>query len=120
MSDSIFISKLEVPVHIGVPEKERKEIQAVHISLELFPENTLFGSRDDLSNTIDYYLVTRKVIELAQERPRKLIEQLNEDVLRMLIGSFPIRAVDIETRKYIIPETEYVSVRMSLTKEAAN
>jgi len=117
MPDSIHISRLKVPVYIGVPEEERASSQDIEISLTLIPEKSLFGTQDEIDKTIDYYKVYQDVLALTQERPRKLIEQLNEDILNMLLKSYPLESASITTYKFIIPEADHVAVEMTLRKE---
>jgi len=119
MSDKITISRLQVPVYLGVPDEEREFAQSIEITLDLYPERSLFGTHDDIEQTVNYYEVSQRVIALVQERPRKLIELLNEEVLQMLLREFPLERVSITTYKYILPNTEHVAVSMTLTKESA-
>lgn len=116
MSDVIYISRLKIPVFIGVPLEERSSLQDIEISLELVPEGTLFGTKDEIENTVNYYEVAQGVKAVAQEKPRKLIEQLNEEVLTMLLQSYPLKSASITTYKYILPDAEHVSIKMTLLK----
>ena len=40
------------------------------------------------------------------------METLAEEIAADLLGSFPIRRVAVEVRKFILPETDYVAVRI--------
>lgn len=117
MSGFISISRQRVSVHIGVPDEERATPQDIEISLTLKPEQSLFGTEDQIDKTIDYFTVSQRVITEVQTKPRRLIEQLNEDILRMVLREFPVEEVSIDTRKFILKNTEYVSVAMTLNKE---
>lgn len=116
MSDCITISRLRVSVFIGVPDEERAESQEVEFTLEMTPERSLHGTEDEISATVDYYEVSLVLIQVAQERPRKLLELLNEEILHAVLQKFPVKHATLTTFKYIIPETEHVSVKMSLSK----
>jgi len=112
MEDSIFISQLEVRAHVGVPPAERGAAQRLTISLRIVPERGLAGLGDDIANTIDYAAVCIAARQEAESRPRRLIETLAGDIAALLLAKFPARAVEVEVRKYILPGTEYVGVRI--------
>ncbi len=117
MKQSITLSRMRIPMHIGVPDEERRFPQILEVSLTLYPSRSLFGTHDEIENTINYYEVSEAVRGIAQSRPRKLIEQLNEDILEALLESYPLERVDIQTHKFILENTQEVSVQMSLCKE---
>ena len=74
--ERIEIRRLEVSARVGVPEEERAEPQRLLVSLELIPEAPFGDLHDEISRTVDYYQVARRVRTLVAERPRKLIETL--------------------------------------------
>ena len=110
MTDAIIISQLELRAHIGVPAAERGSSQHLTISLRLYPARGLAGLEDDIANTVDYAAVCKAVQTEAESKPRRLIETLAEEIAVMLLARFPLSAVEIELRKYILPGTEYVAV----------
>ena len=108
--DTIRIQNLRAVTHIGVPDSERSAPQSVSICLRLVPEAGLGDLGDEVTRTVDYYEVSQRVLKLAADRPRKLIETLAEEVAEMLLDEFPLSEVGVEIRKFILPETDYVSV----------
>jgi len=112
----ITISRLRIPVFIGVPDEERQASQDIEISLSIVPETTLFGTNDKIDKTVDYYEISQRLTTVAQSHPRKLIEQLNEDLLKMVMEEFPVKAATITTYKFIINNTDHVSISMSRNK----
>ncbi|MBK1833396.1 dihydroneopterin aldolase [Roseibacillus ishigakijimensis] len=106
----IVVRKLRVAVHIGVPEEERAQAQELKISLTLETRSGLNGLGDDLARTVDYFALTEAVKALAQDRPRKLIETLAEEVALFLLAKFPLRAVRVEIEKAILLNCEGVVV----------
>ena len=61
---------------------------------------------------MDYAAAAEAVKALASAGSRVLVETLAEDIARMLITRFPIAAVEVELRKFILPDTEFVGVRI--------
>jgi dihydroneopterin aldolase len=116
-SSSIVVSRLELSAHIGVPDSERLEAQRLTLNLELVPVREMTALGDAIENTVDYFALTRRVRLLAAERPRKLIETLAEEICSCVLSEFPVRAVGLELRKYILPDTEYVAIRMQRVRD---
>ncbi len=113
------MSGLELSSYIGVPEAERAELQRLTVNLVLFPTAPLKQLGDDLGRTVDYYALTRRVRQIAGERPRKLIETLAEEICTCVLEEFAVRSLEVELRKYILPDTDYVAVRIARHAERA-
>lgn len=112
MKDAIIVKQLELKAFIGVPEAERGAPQRLTVSLVLYPERGLAGLGDSIDNTVDYFDVCQRIEALALERPRRLIETLAEEISEMLLAQFPLSSVSVELRKYILPNTAHVGVRI--------
>ncbi|MBV9128457.1 MAG: dihydroneopterin aldolase [Verrucomicrobia bacterium] len=112
--DHIHIAGLELRVHLGVPEAERAQPQRVTVFLTYWLEHGLRDLDDDLARTIDYAAVCATVKTLAAERPRRLLETLAEDIARGVLRAYhpACRAVEVELRKYVLPDTDFVAVRL--------
>jgi dihydroneopterin aldolase len=113
MPDQIHIDRLAVSAHLGVPDEERATPQRLEISLT-FPVAGVSAAAagDDLALTVNYYDVCETVRRVAAERPRRLIETLAEDLCAAVLAEFAVGSVRLEVRKFIIPETNFVSVRI--------
>lgn len=112
MADQILISKLELRTRVGVTGEERGLPQRILASLVLEPEKGFAGINDRLDCTVDYAAVARAVTELAHSGERALVETLAEDIAAMLIHRFRLEAVEVELRKFVLPDTEFVGVRI--------
>jgi dihydroneopterin aldolase len=110
MEDSIIVSQLECAAHIGVSDAERAVVQRLVVSLRLIPTAGLAIESDSLAMTIDYASVCAAVRQEVQAKSRRLIETLAEEIASMLLARYPLRAVEIEVRKFVIPGAEYVAV----------
>src|SRR6266853_1783154 len=67
---------------------------------------------DDLRNTVDYFAVCQAVKALAGARPRRLIETLAEEIAAAVLRDFAVAAVEVELRKFILPDTAFVAVKL--------
>jgi dihydroneopterin aldolase len=56
--------------------------------------------------------VTEFVKDLSLARPRRLIETLADEIAMALLTRFPLRAVNVELRKFILPDAAFVAVRV--------
>ena len=65
---------------------------------------------DRIENTVDYFVLSECVKELSLARPRRLVETLAEDIAAELLSRFPLEAVEVEVRKYILRDTQFVAV----------
>ena len=112
MPDRIHLEQLELLARIGVPDEERATPQRLALNLTLEPEND-FGALDDrIENTVDYFAVAQAVQQLAAARPRRLLETLAEDIAQEVLAHFAVRVVEVELRKFILPDTAFVAVRL--------
>ncbi len=110
--DSIIISDLEVFFRIGVTEGERAKPQRLLLSLELEHDIAPAAENDDLDHTIDYYAVSQRLLRLGEGREWRLIETLAVEISTLVLKEFAARSVVVEVKKFIIPQTRYVSVRI--------
>jgi FolB domain-containing protein len=109
--DQITIEDLEVLYRVGVPEQERANPQRLRLTIELERDFTLAAKTDDLAQTIDYHLLSRRLLGFGEGRSWKLIETLAVDLAEMILREFKPERVTVEVKKFVLPETRWVSVR---------
>jgi len=114
--DRIAIRGLRASTHVGVPEAERAEAQCLELDIVLEPERTFAELGDDFSQTIDYEAASNLVRRTVAEPARLLIETVAEDVASALLNAYPLRRVEIEVRKFILPGVGFVSVSIERGK----
>ncbi len=109
--NEIVIKSLAVQACVGVPDEERSQPQRLLIDIVLCPQVPFAALQDDITLTADYDAASRRIAAFVAERPRRLIETLAVEVADMLLAEFPVENAEVEIRKFILPETEYVAVR---------
>ena len=97
---------------VGVPDEERAQPQRLTVSLFLQPRNGFGDLGDDLARTVDYALVCQELQRFVSGRRDKLIETLAHEMAEHLLQSFALARVELELRKFILPETRYVAARV--------
>lgn len=110
--DTITLADLEVRFHVGVPDEERARAQRLLLTIEMDLPLSPAATTDDLEKTINYYEVGRRIGELGNGRQWKLIETLAEDIARLVLTEFKPFRIRVEVKKFILPDTRYVSVRI--------
>lgn len=112
-NDEIRIEELELIARVGVSEEERAQLQRLTVSLVLQPQNRFSDLADDLGRTVDYAAVCAELRRFVSGRRDKLIETLAHEMAEHLLRSFELARVQLELRKFILPETRFVAVRVT-------
>ncbi len=108
----IEINELELKGRIGVPKEERETSQRLVVSLR-FQITATFHSLDDrVERTVDYAVVATEVEKVVGTADTHLIETLILEIGDALMARFPMHRLQIELRKFILPNAGYVSVRL--------
>ena len=107
--DSITISDLQVPTHIGITDEERSKEQTLCVSIELFTDTSKAGTSDMITDTIDYAAVAEAVLELGKTQ-RNTLEKFAEDIAAMILKRFRPTSVKVAAWKYILPNARGVAV----------
>jgi 7,8-dihydroneopterin aldolase/epimerase/oxygenase len=110
--DQLIIRDLEVFYHVGVPDDERAQTQRLLLTIEMEGDWRTAAADDDLTQTIDYFAVSRLLLRFGEGRSWKLIETLAVDLAEAIRAGFKVPAVVVEVKKFILPEARYVAVRI--------
>jgi dihydroneopterin aldolase len=113
MPDLIHIEALDVRARIGVPDAERAVPQRLMVTLTLEPLRDFRALDDRIEATVDYAAVCETVKTLVSARPRRLVETLAEEIATALLADYPLRRAVVEVRKFILPDTDYVAIRVA-------
>jgi dihydroneopterin aldolase len=114
--ESIHIEQLEVHGRVGVPDSERAEPQRLSLNVTLWPN--IAELQDNIANTVNYSAVAEWVKEFVNQHDYKLIETLAEEMAAHLLAQFNLRKVEVEVRKFVLPDANYVSVTAVREREA--
>lgn len=112
----IEINDLEVRGRIGVPENERKTPQKLLVSVRFQIENTFAALEDKIEQTVDYGCVATEVERVVKTSKAHLIEKLVSDLGEALMTGFPMLCLEIELKKFVLPNARYVSVKSGWTR----
>jgi FolB domain-containing protein len=115
--DKIIIKDLEVFYHVGVPDKEREKPQRLLITVEMERDFSDAARTDDLTKTTDYFAVSQRLLKFGEARSWKLIEKLANDIAAIVTEEFHVAAVTVEIKKFIIPQAQFVAVKLKRSSD---
>jgi FolB domain-containing protein len=118
-NDEILIQELELLGSIGVSEEERSRPQRLVVSVVLRSPNHFGDLGEDLSRTVDYAAVCAELQRFVAGRRCRLIESLAHEMAEHVLRNFGVPHVELELRKYVLPETRYVGVRIVRERPAS-
>jgi dihydroneopterin aldolase len=104
-------------MHLGVTEEERAWPQRILLSFRVGCRDLSSAAQsEDLAATVDYAKLFQKVQDLAQTRPRRLLESFAEEVAQALLEEPLAEQVEVEVQKFPLPSTRAVSVKISRSR----
>ena len=115
--DKITICDLEVFYRVGVPDEERAQPQRLLVTVEMAQDFSAAVASDGLTGTIDYHAVVQRLLQFGERRSWKLIERVAAEIAEMVLTEFRAQAVFVEVKKFILPETRYVSVSLTRNRQ---
>jgi dihydroneopterin aldolase len=116
--DRIHIEQLMLAGRVGVPEKERAAVQRLTANITLWPLQQPEELHDDIAKTVNYSKVCEETKKFVLGRSDKLIETLADRLASHLLELFPIQKIEIELRKFVLPDADYVSVIVTRSRTA--
>ncbi len=117
-NDKIHIRDLAVRCIIGVNHDERIEKQDVIINITLFTDMKKAGQSDILEDSVDYKMVKKTVLSLAESSAFLLIEKLAEEIAKVCLGDSKVQKVNVTVDKPgALRYTRSVAVEIIRTRE---
>ena len=110
--DRITISDMAVNWRVGVTDEERADPQVLLLTIEMDIDFASAAKTDDLTQTIDYFAVSERLRQWGENKTWKLIERVACDIAELVLTEFSSGQVAVEVKKFVLPETAYVSARV--------
>jgi dihydroneopterin aldolase len=112
-SDHIHIEQLEIFARVGVTENERASPQRLALTITVWPAESFEQLQDDIARTVNYSAICAAAREFVRDRRDKLIETVAAHLASHLLEVFPVQKVQIELRKFVLPDAKHVSVTVT-------
>jgi dihydroneopterin aldolase len=98
-SDRIFLRGLAIDCTIGFIDWERRVKQRVVIDLEMSIDCRTAARRDDVTDTLNYKTVAKRLIAFVQESSFNLVETLVERIASVILLEFGVAWVRVTLSK---------------------
>lgn len=99
MTDQIHIRDLALRTIIGVNDDERVNRQDVLINIVLHTDTREAAKSDDLTMTVNYREITKRVIALVEQSRFFLVERMAEEVAALCLEQRRVQMVDVNVEK---------------------
>jgi len=97
--DKIYIKDMLVRCVIGIFEDERREKQDVVINVVLHADLREAGRTDDITRSVDYKAIKKRILKLVESSKFYLVEALAEAVAALCLEDERVAGVDVLVEK---------------------
>jgi dihydroneopterin aldolase len=102
-TDKIILAGIQFRGHHGDSEAERTVGGRFEVDLEMTRNCRIAGTTDALQNTVDYYAVHQRVMQIGQNERHRLVETLAERIAATILGEFAVETITVRARKLMPP-----------------
>ena len=107
----VVIKNLILNIFIGIHDFEKKKKQKVRFNIEVETNPNTKPSNKDFSTIVDYETLVNKIKELVKKQHHELLEELAENIFRIIFQNKLVKKANIKLEKlHIIKESESVGV----------
>lgn len=97
--DKIFIKNLVARGIIGINDWERKTLQEIQINITIFTDIRQAAADDDITHSVNYRTVSKKVQAHAETAARLSVEALAEDIAQICLQEPHAQKVVVRVEK---------------------
>ena len=97
--DKVIIKNILARGIIGIHEWEREKKQDILINLELLTMIRQAETPDDINYCVDYSIMTKKVISIAENSKRLTLEALAEDIAQACLEDVMVLKTTVRVEK---------------------
>ncbi len=116
--DKIFINKLRIDCIVGITPPERIHLQPLFADIIMEKDLKSSGYRKDLSLSIDYAEVCRRVTSYVLSSKAELLEELGVGICDLILKEFkPVKVTVRLSKTEILPQTGAVGIEISKSLE---
>src|SRR5687767_8559563 len=99
MADEVFLEGMRFYAYHGHNPEERVLGQRFVVDVRIGSDLQEAGQTDDLSKTVNYSQVFKRVREIVEGPPHSLIETVAEEIATVVLRDFAARSVSVTVRK---------------------
>ena len=115
--DRLRVCGIEAFGHHGVLDFERRDGQFFRVDLELGLDTRAAAESDELSDTVDYGMLTRQVRRAVETEPVNLIERLAQRIAEVCLADERVQWTQVTVHKPEAPiEATFSDVALTITR----
>ena len=88
--DIVYIKELEIEASIGIDDWEREQKQTISLDLDMGCDIQAAAKSEDISNTLDYKAVAKRLIDFVEGSEFFLVETLAEEIASIVLKEFSV------------------------------
>ena len=113
----VIIKNLILNIFIGIHDFEKKKKQRVRFNIEVITDPNVKPNNRDLSTILNYEDVVNKIKLLVKKQHHELIEDLAENIFKIIFQNRLVKKTNIKIEKLdIIKSSESVGIEFSKLK----
>ena len=113
----VIIKDLILNIFIGIHNFEKKKKQRVRFNIEVITDPNIKPNNQDLSTILNYEDVINKIQVLVKKQHHKLIEDLAENVFKIIFRNKIVKKINVKIEKLdIIKNSESVGIEFTKNK----
>jgi FolB domain-containing protein len=97
--DKVFIKDLNARGIIGINDWERKKKQDILLNITMFTSLNKAGITDDISDSVNYRTIAKKVLSHAESAARFTVEALAHDLAKICLEDKKVNKVIVRVEK---------------------
>jgi len=97
--DKVFIKDLNARGIIGINDWERKKKQDILLNITMFTSLNNAGITDDISDSVNYRTIAKKVLSHAESAARFTVEALAHDLANICLEDQKVNKVIVRVEK---------------------
>ena len=110
----VIIKNLILNIFIGIHNFEKKRKQRVRFNIEIITDPSIKPNNQDLSTILNYEDVINKIQTLVKKQHHELIEDLAENIFKIIFQNKIVKKINIKIEKLdIVKHSESVGIEFS-------
>ena len=110
----VIIKDLILNIFIGIHNFEKKKKQRVRFNIEVITDPNIKPNNQDLSTILNYEDVINKIQVLVKKQHHKLIEDLAENIFKIIFQNRIVKKINIKIEKLdIVKNSDSVGIEFS-------
>jgi dihydroneopterin aldolase len=110
----VIIKNLVLNIFIGIHNFEKKKKQRVRFNIEVITDPNVKPDNKDLSTILNYEEIVNKIKLLVKKQHHKLIEDLAENIFKIIFNNKLVKKTNIIIEKLdILKNSESVGIEFS-------